>query len=155
MREREEVGVWHGILTACLVCAPLVAIYYFVAQVPQLAILTMVMNFAVGITAGAACAWMMLRQDTGQRIGRLILGAVLSGAIVVTVQYAIVPKGWGAFALFGPPWGAILGSIGVPVLFMLQGPKRRKQDPERRSEISKVLRRAGSSEENDDESRTL
>jgi len=153
MGEREEVGVWHGVLTACLVCAPLVAVYYFVGQVPQLAILTVVMNFGVGIAAGAACTWMMLRRDSGQRIGRLILGGVLSGAIVVTVQYGIVPPAWG-FALFGPPWGAILGSIGVPVLFMLQGPKRRKQDPERRSRVSKVLRRAGSSEEDDGESRT-
>jgi len=131
-----------GLLAGCLLGVPLIVIYCFAAQVPQLGGLFIVMNVGVGIAVSALATWVMLRRKPCPRISRITLASVTSSVVVVTIQYAIVP-GWGIPVFLWPFWGAALGAVGFAFPLMLQGPKKRRQSVTRSRQVSTFLHRAG------------
>ena len=125
-------------LLSCAVCAPIIGVYHLITRVPVLAILVGILNFTVGVFAGAMYGWFANRKGPEKRIVWLITGSVITGLVVTTAQFAVAFDA-GGYGLLGPLLGAMLGGIGAGLYQALVRPGKGKEDPDREDRFQQVI----------------
>lgn len=131
-------GFMLAFLLSCAVCVPILGVYHLITRAPVLTILTGILNFTVGVFAGALYGWFSNRKGSEKSIVWLITGSVITGIVVTTVQFAVAFDE-GGVTLLAPLFWAMLGGIGAGLYQALVRPGKGKEDPKREDRFRQVI----------------
>ena len=140
----------RAFLLSCATSSPLIVLYHILTRFRWTTVPLILLYFGIAVFAGAMYGLFAHQRGEDPTIPRLLIGAVVSGIVVATVQTSVAYGLWG-FDIIAPFLGGMLGGVGAGLYLAMQRAGHGKEDAAREERFRHAIeqRDMGSSSEGD------